>query len=314
MKTGSITRRRFLSAGSMMACGMALAPRRIFAQVAAPDMIAQARAAAASAKITTQALRGNVTAVMGSGGNIAVLTGKDGKVLIDSGFMTSQPQITAALNQLSADPMTHLINTHWHFDHTDGNEWMHGAGATILAHENTKKRLSEPVTIESFHYTFQPAPAGARPTETMTDAKTLKLNGATMHLAHYAPAHTDTDISIHFAEADVLHCGDTFFNGHYPFIDYSTGGSINGMIAATDHNLSMVTEKTIVIPGHGPVGDRAALQQFRDMLVFSRDTVGALKKQGKTLEEVTAAKPLASYDTKWGNSAAMYLGLVYQGV
>ena len=298
----------------MMACGIALAPRRMFAQAAATDMIAQARATAANAKITTQVLRGNITAVMGSGGNIAVLTGKDGKVLIDSGYMTSQPQITAALNQISADPMTHLINTHWHFDHTDGNEWMHGAGATILAHENTKKHLSEPTTIADFHYTFQPAPTGALPTETMTQEKTLKLNGATMHLAHYAPAHTDTDISIHFQEADVLHCGDTFFNGRYPFIDYSTGGSINGMIAATDHNLTLAGEKTIVIPGHGPVGDRASLQQFRDMLAFSRDSVGSLKKQGKTLEEVKAAKPLASYDTKWGNSATMYLGLVYQGV
>jgi len=314
MTTGSFTRRRFLSASSMMACGIALAPRKMFAQAAAPDMITQARAAAASAKITTQALRGNVTAVMGSGGNIALLAGKDGKVLIDSGYATSQPQITAALNQLSADPMTHLINTHWHFDHTDGNEWMHGAGATILAHENTKKRLSEPVTIADFHYTFQPAPAGARPTETMSQEKTLKLNGATLHLVHYAPAHTDTDISIHFQEADVLHCGDTFFNGRYPFIDYSTGGSINGMIAATDHNLILAGAKTIVIPGHGPVGDRAALQQFRDMLAFSRDAVGSLKKQGKTLDEVKAAKPLANYDTKWGNSAAMYLGLVYQGV
>src|SRR5271155_284362 len=177
-----LSRRRFLATTSLAATAAAsalwLLPRSLFAQdPAGPDMVVKNPAQVANAKIRTLSLRGNVSALLGSGGNIAAFPGKDGKVIVDSGFASSRPHITAALDALSADPMTHLINTHWHFDHTDGNEWMHGAGATILAHENTKKRLSEAVTIASFHYTFQPAPVGARPTETMTDAKTLKLNG-----------------------------------------------------------------------------------------------------------------------------------------
>jgi glyoxylase-like metal-dependent hydrolase (beta-lactamase superfamily II) len=194
---------------------------------------------------------------------------------------------------------------------------MHSVGATIIAHENTRTRLSTKQTIAAFNATLPPLPASAVPTKTFATRESLKLNGATLALAHYAPAHTDTDISIYFTEADVLHAGDTWFNGFYPFIDYSTGGSINGMIAAADHTLGVVNAKTIIIPGHGPVGDKAQLTQYRDVLVYARDSVAALKKQGKTLEEVVAAKPTAKYDATWGAgfmNAPTFLGLVYQGV
>ena len=322
MNEQQFTRRRFLATTSLAASAVWLSPRSLFGQSAStaaevPAVVAQGRAAGATAKMQTQTLRGNVSALLGSGGNIGVLSGSDGKVLIDSGYATSQPQITAALAAISGDPIKHLINTHWHFDHTDGNEWVHGAGATILAQVNTKKRLSTTQTIAAFDATFPPSPAGAIPTETFTEKKVLTLNGATMVLQYYGPAHTDTDISIHFPDSDVMHVGDTWFNGFYPFIDYSTGGSINGMIGATEKNLAAVGAKTIVIPGHGPVGDKAQLTEYRDVLVFARDKVAALKKQGRTLAEVVAAKPTAKYDEKWGGGAKgaeSFLGYVYRGV
>ena len=320
MHCSPISRRRFLANTTLAATAAALHPRGLFAQAVATELpapVVQGRAMGKDAKITTLPLRGNVSVLMGSGGNIAVLTGKSGKVIVDSGYMTSQPQISAALTALSADPVTHLINTHWHFDHTDGNEWMHVVGAKILAHENTLKRLSTPQNIVAFHAIFPPAPAAALPTETFTDTKTLFLDDVSLRLSHYLPAHTDSDISIYFAQPDVLHTGDTWFNGVYPFIDYSTGGSIDGMIHAANRNLQITTRDTMIIPGHGPVGNKAQLAGYRDVLVYSRDAVATLKKQGKSLDEVVAAKPLAKYDDKWGAGFVkpeMFVGLVYQGV
>jgi glyoxylase-like metal-dependent hydrolase (beta-lactamase superfamily II) len=318
LKMQNITRRAFLGSTAAVAAGAFLSPRFLFAQHAElPAIVVQGRAAGSTAKITTQKLRGNVSVLMGSGGNIAVLTGAQGMLLVDSGYSTSQPQITEALTALSPDRITHLINTHWHFDHTDGNEWMHTAGAAILAHDKTKERLSSTQTIAAFQATFPPSPAGALPTQTFAETHTLKLNGETLNLAYYQPAHTDTDISVHFKDVDVLHAGDTWFNGFYPFIDYSTGGNINGMILAADRTLKMSNANTIIIPGHGAIGNRAQFADYHDMLVSIRDNVASLKKQGKSVEEVAAAKPTAAYDAKWGGGfmkPEVFLGLVYQGV
>src|SRR4029077_20526601 len=178
-----------------------------------------------TANITVQALRRNVSALIGSGGNIAVLPGDDGKLIIGSGFAGTRGKIVDALSSLSSDPIKHLVNTHWHFDHTDGNEWMHSAGATITAHENTRKHLSISTRVEDWNFTFPASPAGAIPTEVFNADKTLRLNGATIAVKYYGSAHTDGDVSVYFAEADVLHTGDTWWNGYFPFIDYSTGGS-----------------------------------------------------------------------------------------
>ena len=280
-------------------------------------MVVQGRAAAAKAKITTTKLRSNLYALQGSGGNIAVLTGPQGKVMVDAGISTSHPQIMEAMNAVSADPLTHLINTHWHWDHTDGNEAMHAAGATIIAQENTKKRLSSAQTIALFNVTFPAAPTGAVPAKTFAETDKAKLNGVTLQMTHYAPAHTDSDISVLFVEADVLHVGDTWFNGFYPLIDYSSGGNINGMIKAADWSLANSGPETIIIPGHGPIGDKKQLQEFRDVLAGSRDKVAALKAQGKSVTEVVAAKPTAEYDAKFGGGSIkpdVFVGLVYQGV
>ncbi len=313
-----ISRRGFLGSSAVVAGAALLAPRRVFAQeIPLPGLVLTARKAAAGAKITTQKLRGGVYVLMGSGGNIAVLPGPAGKVLVDSGMSTSRPQILEALNVIGAEPITHLINTHWHYDHTDGNEWMHAAGATILAQEKCRERLGSVQTMRAFDATFPAAPQGAIPTKTFGAKDRTKLNGVTLSMAHYEPAHTDTDIWIYFVEADVLHTGDTWFNGFYPFIDYSTGGSINGMIRAAEQNLATAGPETMIIPGHGPVGDRKQLQEYRDVLVYSRDAVAALKQQGKSLAEVVAAKPTGKYDSTYGSGfmrPEAFLGLVYQGV
>jgi glyoxylase-like metal-dependent hydrolase (beta-lactamase superfamily II) len=274
-------------------------------------------AAATRAAIAVQPLRRNITVLSGSGGNIAVLTGRDGKLLIDAGFAVSRPAISRALASLGAEPIKNLINTHWHTDHTDGNEWLNSAGATILSHENTRKHLSVATRVEGWDYTFPAAPAGAVPSKVFATDHSLHLNDTNIALEYYPPAHTDSDISVNFTDADIIHVGDTWWNGVYPFIDYSTGGSIDGAIRAAVANLAVVGTDTIVIPGHGNVGRRADLIEFRDMLVAIRENVSRLKRQGRSLDETVAARPTAAYDAKWGQflfNAAAFTGLVYAGV
>jgi glyoxylase-like metal-dependent hydrolase (beta-lactamase superfamily II) len=315
MSLGQVSRRRFLATAGLATGALWVAPRRLFAEGESPVVII--RNAAATAKITVTKLRGNVSVLEGSGGNIAVLSGRDGKVLIDGGITASRPRITEALAGISSEPIKHLINTHWHFDHTDGNEWLHSEGAEITAHENTRKRLSESTRVEGWKFTFPPSPSGALPAKVFAKSLTLHLNGAKILLQHYPPSHTDSDISVELADADILHTGDTWWNGYYPFIDYSTGGNIEGTIRAAEANVARVTDETLVIPGHGPIGGKAGLIEFRDMLVAVRDKVARLKKLGKTLDEVLAAKPSADYDAKWGGfviDGKTFTQLVYMGV
>jgi len=310
-----ISRRSFIASASSAAAVAFVAPRRLFAQD--DGLVQTARRTASTDTVTAQKLRGNISVLLGAGGNIAVLTGPDGKLLIDAGFAGARPQITNALASINSDPIKHLINTHWHFDHTDGNEWLHSAGAAILAHTNTRKHLSTTTKVEGWNFTFDPAPAGAIPAEVFDDERTLKLNGTTIALKHYAPAHTDSDISVHFTDSDILHVADTFWNGYYPFIDYSTGASIDGMIRATEANLAKVSNTTIVIPGHGEVADKSQLSFYRDLLVGTREKVATLKKQGKSLDEIVAANLTAATDAKWGNgfrSPKDFIGDVFQGV
>jgi glyoxylase-like metal-dependent hydrolase (beta-lactamase superfamily II) len=310
-----ISRRRFVASAGLAATAVCFVPHRLFGDE--ENMVAAARKAGETANVTVQALRRNVSALIGAGGNIAVLPGSEGKLVIDSGYLSTRSKIADALSSLSPDPIKHLVNTHWHFDHTDGNEWMHSAGATITAHENTRKHLSTSTRVEDWNFTFPASPAGAIPTDVFNADKTLRLNGATIALKYYGPSHTDGDVSAYFLEADVLLTGDTWWNGHYPFIDYSTGGSITGMIKAAEANLAMVTDKTIAVPGHGAIGNKTQLTEFRDMLAAIRDRVAALKKEGKSLNETIAAKPTAAYDAKWGTgfvNGEVFTKLVYKGV
>lgn len=292
-----------------------IAPLQAFAQATSP--VIKINDAAAKTEITVQNLRGNISVLMGSGGNITVLSGRDGKLVVDSGIAVSRPRVEAALNGISQVPLKYLINTHWHWDHTDGNEWMHGLGATIIAQENTLKRLSATTRVEDWDYTFQPWPIGARPTITFSTGKTLKFGGETIVLKDHGMGHTDSDITVYFKKADVIALGDIFWNGFYPFIDLSTGGTIDGAIRLANASLASVTDKTIIIPGHGPVGNRAQLIEFRDMLVSIRENVARLKKEGKSLDEAIAAKPTAVFDAKWGGfviSPVLFTRLVYASV
>jgi glyoxylase-like metal-dependent hydrolase (beta-lactamase superfamily II) len=314
--SAEISRRHFLATGGLtFAAACLAAPRGLFAEE--DHLVKDAFKEAATAKITVQTLRRNITVLLGPGGNIAVLTGPDGKLLIDAEIVTARPNVSAALASINADPIKQLINTHWHFDHTGGNAWVHEAGASILAQENTRVHLLKDTRVEGWHYTFPAPPAGAVPSTVFKEDHTLHANGSTLVLKHYLPAHTDSDISVHFTEADIFHTGDTFWNRNYPFMDYSTGGSIDGQIRAAEANITKVTDRMIVIPGHGAVGGKADLILFRDVLADIRDKVAVLKKQGQSLDEVIAAKPSARTDEEWGKgfmNPARFLALVYQGV
>lgn len=303
-------------AAGYAATGGWLTPSRAFAE--ARNLVDAFRDDAAKAHIKTHRLRGDIAILEGSGGNIAVLSGPDGKVFVDAGITETRPRILEAANKLSRAPITSLINTHWHFDHTDGNDWLAQDGAAIIAHANTHRHLTSEQRVDDWDFTFSRPPLAAVPTEVFADEMALKLNGQDIYLKYYGPAHTDSDISVRFADANVLHCGDTYWNSIYPFIDYSTGGSIDGMIKAAEANVAAVSDGTIVIPGHGnPVSDKAGLIAFHDMLAKIRDNVANLKRQGRSLDETIAARPTSAFDDKWGRfviTPAFFTRLVYAGV
>jgi glyoxylase-like metal-dependent hydrolase (beta-lactamase superfamily II) len=311
-----MNRRSFLQLG-MAAGAAAVAPRWMKAQAAAlPDRILQGRAAALNAPITTTKLYDNVYLLANNvGGNMVLQTGKDGNILVDSSFASVVAKVRASIAQVSQDAPDALINTHWHYDHTDGNAGMHEAGFTIFAHRKTRERMSTPQTITFFHVTMPASPAAALPVITFDNAMHAWHNGDSLDLVHFEPAHTDTDIYIHFHNADVLHMGDVFFNGIYPFIDESTGGKIDGMILGAQKGLSVAGESTKVVPGHGPLGTKADLQKYHDMLSRVRDKVAALKAAGASEQEAVAKKPTADFDAVLGKGFVnpdMFAGLVYR--
>ena len=288
------------------------------AEVSPEAIVPLILAEAARSPIQVHRLRGGVAVLEGSGGNVAVLQGRESKLLVDAGIAVSRPQIETALDSLGEEPVTRLINTHWHFDHASGNAWLNETGARITAHSNTRKRLSEAQRVEDWSYDFPAPSAGALPGDVFTTEQTVDHDGVTIELRYYGPAHTDSDIAVHFRDADILHTGDTYWNGVYPMIDYSTGGHIDGSIAAAEANLRTTTDSTIVIPGHGrPVSDRAGLQAFRNMLVGTRANVAALKRQGHSLEAITAARPTAAWDARWGQfviGPTLFTKLIYEGI
>ena len=312
-----ISRRELLRAAGLLAtsavAGASAPLRAFFQQAAAPlDPVDATRAQMAMAPIETMKLADNLTLLSGPGGNIVVLHGADGKVVVDTFVLPVWPKLKQTIDGIGNAPIKLLINSHWHFDHTDNNASFRQAGAMILAHENTRKRLMESHDLLGMHFT--PVAASALPTETFKTNYKMQANGENLELAYIPPAHTDTDISIQYTKANVLHVADTFFNGMYPFIDAGTGGSINGMIAAAGRALKTADTKTRIVPGHGPLGDKAALTKYRDMLVTVRDRVRKLRTGGKKLDEVVAAKPTADLDSAWGKgimSPDAFVGIVY---
>jgi cyclase len=265
---------------------------------AGADPLAQMRAQFGALPIQTTKLGDRLTMLSGPGGNVVVLSGSDGKIVVDTFVQPAWEALNKTMAELGKEPIKALIDTHWHFDHTDNNAQFTKAGAAIVAHENTKTRMSE--THQLLGMKFPASPPEALPTQTFKTTHKIDANGEQIALAYIPPAHTDTDITIRFAKANAIHLGDLFFNGSYPFIDASTGGKINGMIAAADSILKAVDANTKIVPGHGPLGDRAALTKFRDMMVTVRDRVQKLKTAGRTLDEVIAANPSKEFDETWG--------------
>jgi cyclase len=273
------------------------------------DLLASMRAKFNAVPMETQKLADNVTMFDGPGGAVTVLNGPDGKFVVDDFVAPAWPRLKMALDGLDNAPLNYVINTHWHFDHTDNNAPLHALGATVLAHENTKKRMSEPHDLPVLYRRadgslaglhFDPSPAEALPQQTFTDSYKLQANGETLALQHVPPAHTDTDIYVHFQNANVISMGDLFFNGMYPYIDPGTGGKIAGTIAAAEKILSLADKDTKIVAGHGPLGDKADLTKFRDMLVTSRDRIEKLQSAGKSAQEAVAEKPFVDLDSMWG--------------
>ena len=268
-------------------------------------------------QIQTNKVTEGVYMLMGGGGNIGVSVGEDSVFMIDDQFAPLTDKIEAAISAISDKPVQFVINTHWHQDHTGGNENLGKAGAVIVAHENVRKRLSTEQFQEFFKMTIPPSPKESLPVITFTRDVTFHLNGDEMHVFHIEHAHTDGDAVIHFRKSNVIHMGDIFFNRVYPFIDLSAGGSIDGMIAAVDRVLPMINENTKVIPGHGPLSDKAGLESYRAMLTAVRERVARQVKAGKTLDEVIAARTTREYDATWGQGwlkPEQFVKIVYESL
>jgi glyoxylase-like metal-dependent hydrolase (beta-lactamase superfamily II) len=250
-------------------------------------------------EIKTTDLGDNVYMLEGQGGNITVALARDGIIMVDGQFAPLHDKIKAAIATISNMPVKYLINTHYHGDHTGGNEPFAKDGVTIVAQENVKKRLAAGTTNGLTGAKTPPAPQGALPVDTYTNFSKVRLPGRVADLRHIANAHTDGDTYVWFKTANVLSTGDTFTNGRYPNIDFANGGNIKGMIAAADTYLKMTNAKSRIVPGHGPIGDKAALAEYRTMLVTARDRMAVLVKEGKSEDDVVAAKPFADLDKKW---------------
>jgi cyclase len=244
---------------------------------------------------------GNKTYMLeGQGGNITVAVGTDGIIMVDTQFAPLHDKIKSAIEKLSPLPIKYVINTHFHGDHTGGNEAFSKDGAIVVAHENVKARLAAGGLNNVTGNPVPPAPELALPKETYKDSMTVRLPGRTADLKHPADVHTDGDTYVRFPEANVLATGDLVFFGRYPNIDYLYGGSIDGQIRGADELLQLVKDDTKIVPGHGPVGTKAMLRDYRQMLVEARDRIQKLKAAGKTEDEIIAARPNADYDAKFG--------------
>jgi len=286
------------------------------AATAPTDRLSAMRAQMGATPIQAQPLAENLTLLSGPGGNVVVLNGPDGKVVVDTFLLPAWPKLKETLDGLGNAPLKTVIDTHWHFDHTDNNANLHAAGATVLAHENTKTRMAEPHDSALLGLHIPASAADALPQQTFNASEKLQANGEIVMLQYFQPAHTDTDIYTHFQKANVIHMGDTFFNGFYPVIDFSTGGRIEGIIVAAGKILSLADNKTKIVPGHGPLGNKADLTKSRDMLVVARDRVQKLKTAGKSADEIVASKPLADLEPVWGGMLGgdVFVRMIYSSL
>ena len=254
----------------------------------------------AGVEIKTHQVAPGIYMLVGEGGNIGVSTGADGVFMIDDQFAPLTDRITAAVAALSDQPIRFLVNTHWHYDHTGGNENLGNQGVLIVAHDNVYARMSKDTEIAAFNTVVPEAPKAALPVITFNDNVTFRLNGDEIRAVHYRHSHTDGDSVIHFVNANVIHTGDIWFNGFYPFIDVSSGGSIDGVISSIRTLINLADDDTRIIPGHGPLGDKQGMQDYLEMLEAVRDRMNKLIAEGNSLEQIMELSPNADYDAAMG--------------
>ncbi len=286
----------------------------ILASLAAPVWAQQDFSAV---EIETIQVSGNVYMLVGAGGNIGLSVGEDGAFVIDDQYAPLSDKIMAAIAELTDADVKFLVNTHYHGDHTGGNEAFGEAGAIIFAHDNVRARMSTDQFRAIFDQSIPASPAGALPIVTFSDEMTFNWNGDAIRAIHVAPAHTDGDSILYFHDANVIHMGDTFFNGFYPFIDVGSGGDINGIIGAGYRALSIANDDTAIIPGHGPVSDAAGLAAWLEMLKITRVSMQSLIDRGMSEDEALAARPTAEFDEQYGGgfmNRENYNRLLYQSL
>ncbi len=296
-------RRDFLRAVIGGAAGMSFA-YSAFGQAAPPP-------------ITATKLSADLALLAGDGGNVAIVIGPDGLMMIDGGLPNRVAELQKAIAEVDSHKVQVLFNTHWHFDHTGSNETLGASGVKIIAHENTKKWLSQKVTLEALNRTFEPLKPEGLPVEVFAKGGKMTFGKEKIEYTHVAPAHTDSDTYVFLHGANVLHTGDLMFNGFYPVVDYSTGGWIGGMAAASDALLKVGDSKTRIIPGHGPMATKDDLKATRDMLHTVHERLEAFSKQGKSVDEVLAAQPTKDLDEKWGKgfmTPALFVRVAYTSI
>jgi len=267
--------------------------------------------------ITAVPVAEQVYMLSGKGGNIGLFTGNDGTFLIDDQYAPLTEKIIASIKSVGGDFPKFLINTHYHSDHTGGNENIGKGGTLIFSHHNVRERLSAGTFIAAFNMKMEALSREGLPVVTFSEDIRFHLNGDTIHVIHVPGAHTDGDSIIHFKTANVIHTGDLFFNGFYPFIDVDHGGSLKGMIMAVDKVLALADDNTKIIPGHGPLGDRAQLAHYRQMLGKTDERLSKLKAEGKTVKEAIALNPLVDLDATWGNGifkSDRWIEIIYSGI
>lgn len=270
------------------------------AMALAAAVAGSAVAAGPPVPMTRTDLGGGLYMLAGKGGNLALSVGEDGAFLVDDQFAEQAPGIRAAIAEVTDAPVRFLVNTHWHGDHSGGNEAFGKGGAVIVAHEEVRRRMSTPQFLRAFSRQVPASPQEAWPVVTFSQRVTFHWNDDDVVIRHFGAGHTDGDAVVQFRKADVIHTGDTFFNGFYPFIDASSGGSLDGMIRTADLVLALAGPETRIIPGHGPLARRDDLVRFREMLAGVREVVRPLLAQGKSADELVVAKPTAAWDAEWG--------------
>ena len=265
-----------------------------------------------SVQVRSQHLAGGVHMLTGAGGNVGLVVGDDAVFVVDDQFAPLTPKILAAIRAITPAPVKFVLNTHWHFDHTGGNENIGKVGALIVAHDNVRRRMSTDQFIEALNRREAASPRAALPVVTFTDGVTFHLNGDSVVATHVPPGHTDGDAIVFFTRANVVHMGDLFVSAGFPFVDRSSGGSIDGVIGAAAKVLGMTSAQTKIIPGHGPLADRARLQAYHDMLVTTRDRMRREVAARRTIEQVLASNITAEYDTEWRSGRERFLRILHQ--